>query len=61
MATYRAYTLNAAGRITWGDWIEADSLEAARQKAHELCDKGHPIVELWQGAKKVEEVECSDG
>src|SRR3569623_2592474 len=38
MPTYRAYTLTAAGKLTWGDWIEADDLESARRKAHELCD-----------------------
>ena len=58
MPTYRAYTLNAAGKITWGDWIEADDLESARRKAHELCDDAHPIVELWQGARKVDAVVC---
>ena len=60
MPTYRAYTLNAAGKITWGDWIEAEDLEEARAKAHALCDQGHPTVELWQGPKKVGEVPCRE-
>ncbi|MBS0332068.1 MAG: hypothetical protein JSS35_04825 [Proteobacteria bacterium] len=60
MPTYRAYTLNAAGRITWGDWIEASDLEEARRKAHELCDEGHPTVELWRGGEKVYEVPCRE-
>jgi hypothetical protein len=60
MPTFRAYTLNAAGKITWGDWIEADDAEDARRKAHELCDEGHPFVELWQGPVKVDQVVCSD-
>ncbi|MBS0360267.1 MAG: hypothetical protein JSR98_02710 [Proteobacteria bacterium] len=60
MPTYRAYTLNAAGKITWGDWIEADDLAAAERRAHELCDEGHPTVELWQGARKVGEVVCRE-
>lgn len=60
MPTFRAYTLNSAGKITWGDWIDAETLEEARRKAHELCDSGHPTVELWQGARKVEEVTCAE-
>ena len=60
MPTYRAYLLNPAGRITWGDWIEAVDLEDARRKAHELCDGGHPTVELWQQARKVDEVPCAE-
>jgi len=58
--TFRAYVLNGAGKIVWGDWIEADDLEDARLKAHELCDHGHPTVELWQGAKILAEVPCSE-
>lgn len=60
MPTFRAYTLNAKGKITWGDWIEAADLEEARRKAHALCDRGHPTVELWQGAKKLDEVACKE-
>lgn len=60
MPVYRAYTLDPAGKITWGEWIEAEDLEAARRMAHEMCDRGHPTVELWQGAEKVDEVDCSD-
>jgi len=60
MPTFRAYTLDAAGKITWGEWIEADDLEEARRKAHELCDRGHPTVELWEGAKKLDEVNCAE-
>ena len=60
MPTFRAYTLNPAGKITWGEWIEADDLEAARRRAHELCDGAHPTVELWQGARKLDDVACND-
>ena len=60
MPTFRAYVLNGAGKIVWGDWIEADDLEEARRKAHELCDRGHPTVELWQGAKILAEVPCKE-
>lgn len=60
MPVFRAYTLNPAGKITWGDWIEAESLEDARRKAQDLCDAGHPTVELWQGATKLDEIACND-
>lgn len=61
MQTFRAYTLDAAGKITWGDWIEAETLAEARRKAKALCGKGQPTVELWQGAKKLIEVDCAEG
>jgi hypothetical protein len=61
MATYRAYTLDIAGKITWGEWIEAADLDEARRKAHALCDDAHPTVELWQGATIVTQVACPDG
>ena len=55
---YRAYLLNPAGKITWGEWIEAASQEEAEAKAHQLCDGGTPVVELWQGARKLAELPC---
>lgn len=58
MPTFRAYLLNPAGKITWGDWIEAEDLAEARRKAHQLCDGGHPKVELWKGAAKVDDLDC---
>lgn len=60
MPTYRAYLMNPAGKIAWGEWIEAETLEEARRKAHELCDGGHPTVELWKGPQKLDRVECAD-
>lgn len=61
MPTYRAYILNAAGRITWGEWIEAETLEEARRQALAMCDEGHPTVELWQGPRKLDDVVCEEG
>jgi hypothetical protein len=58
MPTYRAYLLNPAGRITWGDWIEADDQQEAEAKAHALCSEGSPMVELWQGAERLAEIPC---
>ena len=60
MPTFRAYILDRAGKITWGEWIEADSREEAEAKAKALCDKGHPTVELWKGAERVAELPCDE-
>lgn len=59
MTTFRAYRLNAAGRITWGEWIEAADLAEAETKARELCTEGTPVVELWEGDRPVSEVPCN--
>lgn len=61
MRTFRAYLLNPAGRITWGEWIEATDLADAEAKARKLCTAGVPVVELWEGALPVSEVPCDDG
>jgi len=59
MQTYRAYLLNAKDEIVWAEWIEAENEQEARLKAHELCSKGKPVVELWQGARPIAKVECA--
>ncbi len=58
MPVFRAYLLDTAGKIVWGDWIECADLDEAKARAHELCDKGSPTVELWQGAKRVAKLPC---
>lgn len=58
MPTYRAYVLNRAGRITWGDWIEARDQREAEAKARELCREGAPAVEIWRGPKRVAAIRC---
>ena len=60
MQTFRAYLLDASGKIIWGDWIEAATEEEAIAKAHELCSEGAPTVELWQGPRPVAEIPCKD-
>jgi hypothetical protein len=50
---YRVYKLNPAGRITSGEWIEADNEPHARAMAQTLCEPGVPSVELWQGARRI--------
>jgi hypothetical protein len=50
---FRVYKLNPGGRIMSGDWIEAATEREARLKAHALCDRGAPTVELWRGAQRL--------
>lgn len=57
---YRVYKLNPAGRIASGDWIEADNEDQARAMAHAFCDEATPQVELWQGARRLAVLPCSD-
>jgi len=59
MQTFRAYLLNAEGRIVWGEWIEAETKEEAIERAHALCTDGTPMVELWLGARPVAEIPCA--
>ncbi len=59
MQTFRAYLLNAEGRIVWGEWIEAATKEDAIVQAHALCKEGTPMVELWLGAHPVAEIPCA--
>jgi hypothetical protein len=58
MPTFRAYLLNPAGRITWGEWIEAADQQEAEAAAARLCDGGHPKVELWRGRERLAELPC---
>lgn len=58
MPTFRAYLLDADGKITWAEWIEAASENEALDKAKAFCRDGVPTVEVWQGTKKVGEDHC---
>jgi hypothetical protein len=58
LQTFRAYLLDAQGKITWGDWIEAASEKDALEKAKALCREGIPTVEVWQGTRKIGEDHC---
>lgn len=58
MPTYRAYLLDPAGKIVWGEWIEAADQAEAEVKAHALCNGGTPKVELWKGAQRIAELPC---
>ena len=60
MPTYRAYRLDNRRRILTADWVEAPTDIAAVGAAEEMCDPGTPFVEIWQGTRLVEEVDCKD-
>lgn len=49
MASYRLYGLDGVSKVASGEWIEADSDEAAIEAAKKVMD-GHDC-ELWQGAR----------
>jgi len=58
MTTYRAYRLDNRRHILNGTWLEAPDDEAAVDQAEELCEEGAPTIELWQAARKVDEIDC---
>lgn len=60
MRTFRAYMLDTAGKIVWADWIEAEDLSEAEVKAHALCRDGTPMVELWEGPRRMSDIPCDD-
>jgi len=60
MATYRAYRVDRHRHIQSAAWIEAPNDQAAADQAEELCEEGAPTIELWQAARKVEEIDCED-
>lgn len=61
MTTYRAYRVDRTHHIQSAEWIDAPSDEAAVDQAEELCEEGAPLIEVWQAARKVEEIDCEDG
>ena len=61
MPTYRAYRVDHRRHIQAAAWIEAPDDDAAKAEAKdELCDGDAPAVEVWHGARKVDEVDCDD-
>jgi len=61
MPTYRAYRVDRSRHIRAAEWIQAEDDRSARAEAEELCEDGAPAVELWQGARFVEDIDCDDG
>jgi len=60
MTTYRAYRVDRTHHIQSAEWIEAPSDEHAVDKAEELCEEGAPLIEVWQAARRVDEIDCED-
>ena len=61
MPTYRAYRVDHRRHIRAAAWIDAPDDAAAKTDAKtELCEDGAPAVELWQGARLVDEIECDE-
>jgi cobalamin biosynthesis protein CbiG len=55
VADYRLYGLDGVNKVASGEWIEADSDEAAIEAAKKLMD-GHDC-ELWRGRRLVARIE----
>jgi hypothetical protein len=60
MATYRAYRIDERRHIQSGEWLQAPNDQDAKAQASELCDEATPIIELWQAARLVDEIECGE-
>jgi hypothetical protein len=60
MTTYRAYRVDRSRHIQSAEWIDAPNDEAAVDKAEDLCEEGAPLIEVWQAARKVEEIDCEE-
>ena len=60
MPTYRAYRVDRARHIQSAEWLEAPNDEAASEQAEELCEEGAPTIEVWQAARKVDEIDCEE-
>ena len=52
MALYRFYRLDGAGRIGFGEWLEAEDDREALAKARELSEGGLKC-EVWEGRRLV--------
>ena len=59
MQSYRVYWLDREGRIRRGDWLEAED-DDAHNKASYLCDDRTDSIQVWQAARRVDEIECHE-
>ena len=48
MTTYRLYGCDAAGKIQFGDFVDAEDEAAAKAAARAYLDR-YPRVEVWLG------------
>ena len=51
MTVYRVYCLDHRGKISKGEWLEADTLEAAIETVRETYRGQH--CEIWDGPTQV--------
>lgn len=56
MATYRLYGCDAAGKITFGDYIECADETAAREAAKAYLHR-FASVEVWDGKQRLFKLE----
>ncbi len=60
MKSYRIYWMDTRHRIQRGAWIEAENDHDATVRAAEHCEKDAESIEIWDGPRRVDEVECHD-
>jgi hypothetical protein len=58
MQTFRAYTQDAAGAITWASWIDAEHRDDARGKAQALRPGQALTLELWSATDRRPHASC---
>ena len=59
MPDYRLYCLDADGRISLADWIEADTDEEAIEKARTTA-QGALKCEIWERKRLVKTLDAQD-
>ncbi len=58
MKSYRIYWMDTRHRIQRGAWIEATNDHDAKARAADHCDGESDSIEIWDGTRRVDEVEC---
>jgi hypothetical protein len=58
--SYRVYRFDGRGRIRSGQWFDALDDEHACHCALDHCDDGTRVVEVWERARLVRRIVCSD-
>ncbi|WP_309090059.1 hypothetical protein [Phenylobacterium sp.] len=58
MALYRVYTLDRAGHIAAGDWVEVGDDAEIVETVRRLCGPATPAFEIWRTTHRVAVVDC---
>ena len=53
MVNYRAYVMDREGRIALADWLDSNDDATALRDARALCSESRPMVDVWQGSRRV--------